>query len=196
MKRPILLEECVHHEIALLGVPEVYRVKLAFLAGFRHALEASATDLVRKHCNDQDPPRDYFKALAVCKAINGAQFSIFDEAQSIYGTAAANRILNSNRNLFTRVAFNDFLQATIKDCEANHERRFRGQESAPDPASPTPDQANAAPNPVAPPTAGATREASAEAPQASGPTTQECDCVKCQFVKSLNVLVGTVFQSA
>lgn len=90
-----ILRECVQHEIALLGIPEMYRAKLAFLAGFRFALEAAARDVIANRERWPEGHKLHVEAKATLDAIKLAGTEVHLDMRQAFGEPAAERFMRA-----------------------------------------------------------------------------------------------------
>ncbi len=168
MKKSALLKECTHHEIALLGVPEMYRVKLAFLAGFRFALEPAAKAVVRASRFGSEHEQAQF----VLREITAAGTEIYDEIECNFGTKAADRFMQATRHLHTVDEF-----------------KSKPSAEQPRPSKSTAPAKSAPANSSSPsPSVEAQRPGSNAEPQSK--TSEPCNCPRCQIMRTVASLFG------
>lgn len=135
MTKSALLNECKHHEIALLGVPEQYRVKLAFLVGYRFAIEPGCLNELRRNANAPSKSEHFYLSQACLKQISKAENDLFDEIKAVFGFPAASQFMSATKTL-----------KTVRECLyeidaiANDLMRKDGPKSTTGPATASPSE--------------------------------------------------------
>lgn len=181
MKKSALLKECAHHEIALLGVPEMYRVKLAFLAGFRFAVEPPCQKILRRYQDTQEKPKEFYEAQACMQQIRTAEDEIYDDIRRALGNQAANLFILSTRKLHTFQEFDAQWAASVN--ERMHYARVQQatQQAALAVPAPAKSPQVAASTEATPATAEPQQTEAKPAPAAKG--SDDCDCPACTLRK-------------